>query len=549
MWYTEHIAKRKRVCRMSFRKNNNQQIALDDITNSLTKRERNILEKSWAKNFAERIFPIIDEKKYSILYSEKASRPNTPVNIIIGALVLKELFELTDDEMVETLMFDIRYRYALNTTSYEEQPLSDKTLSRFRARCYTYETATGIDLIHETINELSGEMAAIMNINHKLKRMDSFMVASNIKKLSRLELLYTCVSNLAMRLHEQDRDDLLTGLENYYDPTDYNRMIYHNRSTDTDTRIGRVIADAAKLRENCNGGFDNMSEFQLLLRVLKEQTIENPDGTIRLRTKEDGGMNSGMLQNPSDPDATYREKAGKQYRGYVANVVESTGETGTIITDYQYEQNIHSDSQFLTEAIDATGKQPEPVTLVTDGAYGSTTNLARAADNNIELVTTEMSGRKANDIYADFKFDDDGQRLLECAAGKTPKSCSYIKTTGQCRVSFHKNDCANCANKGKCNPKIYKRTSVLFVSNKSSDRAILQRQMQTDEYRKLSYFRNGVESIPSTLRRKYRIDRMPVRTKIRTKLFFGLKIAAFNFRKLVKFLNDPGIGMQNVVMV
>jgi len=28
-------------------------------------------------------------------------------------------------------MFDIRYQYALRTTSFEEQPLSDRTLSRF----------------------------------------------------------------------------------------------------------------------------------------------------------------------------------------------------------------------------------------------------------------------------------------------------------------------------------------------------------------------------------------------------------------------------------
>ena len=37
-------------------------------------------------------------------------------------------------------------------------------------------------------------------------------------------------------------------------------------------------------------------------------------------------MNSSILQNPADPEATYREKAGKQYRGYAANVTESVGE-------------------------------------------------------------------------------------------------------------------------------------------------------------------------------------------------------------------------------
>ena len=30
--------------------------------------------------------------------------------------------------------------------------------------------------------------------------------------------------------------------------------------------------------------------------------------------KEDGGMKSSMMQNPSDPEATFRSKAGKEHR-------------------------------------------------------------------------------------------------------------------------------------------------------------------------------------------------------------------------------------------
>ena len=114
---------------MSFVQNNNNQINFNDSIFNLTDRELRSLEKSWAKPFAEKIFSNIDEKPFSILYSDKASRPNTPVNVIIGALLLKEMLRDTDDELVEALMFDVRYQYALNTTSFEEQPLSDRTLS------------------------------------------------------------------------------------------------------------------------------------------------------------------------------------------------------------------------------------------------------------------------------------------------------------------------------------------------------------------------------------------------------------------------------------
>ena len=68
-------------------------------------------------------------------------------------------------------------------------------------------------------------------------------------------------------------------------------------------------------------------------------------------------MGSQILQNPSDPDATYREKEGKQKRGYTANIVETVGDNGSIVTNYQYEKNTHSDSQFLKETVESMEKQ------------------------------------------------------------------------------------------------------------------------------------------------------------------------------------------------
>ncbi len=127
---------------MAFKENFCQQISIQDSFSNLTAREQKALEKSWAKIFADEIFPAIDESRFSVLYSNKASRPNAPVNVIVGALIIKELFDYSDDEMVENLMLDLHLQFALHTTSFEEQPLSDKTLSRFRKRCYDYETLT-----------------------------------------------------------------------------------------------------------------------------------------------------------------------------------------------------------------------------------------------------------------------------------------------------------------------------------------------------------------------------------------------------------------------
>jgi len=165
-----------------------------------------------------------------------------------------------------------------------------------------YETEYGVDLVHECIAELSDEMAKLMKINGQLKRMDSLMVASNIKRLSRMELLYTCVSNLVTYLHKTEGDMKLTGLEHYYDPNDMNEVIYHKRFDDDDDRMQTILDDAKRLLESCNGGYDDVSDYQVLVRVIREQTVLNPDGSFRLRTKEDGGMDSQILQNPADTE-------------------------------------------------------------------------------------------------------------------------------------------------------------------------------------------------------------------------------------------------------
>lgn len=532
---------------MAFVKNAHNQLSLDDSLYDLTDREKKFLDQSWAKPFADIIFPAIDEESFSVLYSGKASRPNTAVNVIIGALILKEALDLTDDEVMESLMFDFRFQYALHTTSFKEQPLSDRTLSRFRERCLNYEIETGIDLIKNCITNLSTPIATIMGIDRGLSRMDSLMIASNIKKLSRLELLYTCVANLVKAL-KKNGDDIPRGMEHYLEDNDYNQVIYHSRSTDTGERIKNILSDAFILLNKCANGYDEIKEYKLLVRVIGEQTKTDENGALILKDKDDKTMDSTMLQNPSDPDATYRKKSGKQHRGYSANIIEDVGEEGSVISDYDYQANIYSDSQFLKDTIDKLDKQDTELTLVADGAYGGADNIKSAKDKNIKLVTTNFQGIKANDIFADFEFNQDGTEILKCAGGQIPLSCKYYSKTDQCRITLDKKKCDSCPFKKLCKPKFHKTKASLILSVKTMSRAKYLRYMKMEEFKALAKIRNGVESLPSVLRRKYHVDTMPVRGKLRTKLFFGFKIASINFKKLMAFQNSRDNCVQNPVM-
>ena len=467
---------------MSFRTNSCQQLSLTDSFGGLTSREQKALERSWAKVFAEDIFPAINEEPFRILYSSNASRPNTPVNVCIGALIIKEIFGISDDEVVENLMLDPRYQYALHTTSFDEQPLSDKTLTRFRKRCYDYESIYGIDLLHECITGLGTNIAKLMDINPRIKRMDSMMIAANIRKLSRIELLYTCVAKFVIYLHKNKCDDLIKGMEHYCDPNDYNKTFYYCNDSDTVNQLDTILKDADSLLKSCGTDYDDITEYQLLVRCLSEQTIVE-ETSRRLRTKEDG--------------------------------------------EFQNEES----------------------TMITDGAYSGKENHDLAAEKNIRLINTDLSGKPIDDILADFVFNETGTKVVRCPAGYEPKSCGYTGSKSQqFHVSFQRDQCANCPNKDRCKAKIHKRVSSVTVSVKSHERAKQQRFMGTEEFRNFFKIRNGVETLPSLLRRQYHADRMPVRGLIRGRFFFGCKIGALNFQKLFSYRKGMGHYAQNPVL-
>lgn len=284
----------------------------------------------------------------------------------------------------------------------------------------------------------------------------------------------------------------------------------------------------------------------MFTRCLSDQTVVENDKR-RFRTKEDGTMNSSALQNPSEPDATYRNKAGKLHRGYAANLEETVGKNGSVVTDYQYDRNIHTDSQFLKESLAQMDKVEEAVTLITDGGYDGQDNKALAKEKNVILVTTALIGKEAPDVLADFEFTEGGTRLIRCAAGHEPKSQSYTKTTKQCHVSFARNHCAGCPYQEQCRSKIYKTVAKFTTSKNASNRAMSQRDMKSDEFSNYAKLRNGIETVPSNIRKNYHLEKLP-RGKQRGEFFFGSKIAALNFRKLLGFRKGLGNYALNPVL-
>jgi len=506
-----------------------------DSASNLTEREQKRLKNSWADRFSNDIFPMINEERFSVLYSDNpATRPNNPVNVTVGALMLKSIFVQSDEESTDSILFDIRYQHALHTTSFEEQPISKNSLSNFRCALYKYYEETGIDLMQEEVESHAKAFAKMLGLDGKTQRMDSLMISSSCKKLSRLELIYSCVGRLIKTV--DNFNNLIGGFtipeefKRYLKEGHENEVIYRTRDTELSSKLETVIKDAIKLhaiyKDTTIAGTE---EYQLLSRMISDQT----DGKSNL--KDGKSIAPDSLQNPTDPDATYRTKGGKKNIGYVGNVVESFNDDNLIITQYDLQPNIYSDPKFAQDVIEKLGKQEKEVNILVDGAYYADYISKSGAAYNIKFIPTTMVGKhtfEENTGCENFVIDEANHTVVSCPMGNAPIESTFLN--GTYRAYFPKDLCEKCPNYSKCPLEKQKKRNLFKVREVKYHSSKLKAQMKTDEYKEIVKKRAGIEGVPSVLRRRYNIDNLPVRRNIRTKIWFGLKIHAINFKRYIK---------------
>jgi len=507
-----------------------------DSLYNLTEREIKYLKSSWAETFSKKIFPFIKEDRFSILYSDNpASRPNNPVNIYFGLLILREVFNQSDEEALNSLMFDIRYQHALHTTSFKEQPVSKNSLTNFRAAVYRYNQEHGIDLIQEEIESQAQTFSKILKIEGKTVRMDSLTISSSCRKLSRLEIIYSTVARLIKVIDKNTT--LPENFKPYLDESHYNDTIYRSRDKDLNSKIKKVLKDGLKLYHlyRKDKEISKTEEFKLLARTLKEQ-----------KGKSSKNIAPDSLQNPTDPDATYRKKGKKKHIGYTANIVEKFDDKNRMIEGYDLQKNTYSDQKFAKDTIEKLPVEKDGVTALVDGAYFSEDINKKAKAKGIKMVPTNLIGGGKNSNCDKFEIDKKEHLVKKCPSGHKPITSKFKE--GSYRAHFNKKHCSSCPLRKDC-PVVKQKKSYLFkVSEKTLHRCQLITRMGTSEYQQFARKRAGIEAIPSILRRRYKIDHLPVRGLVRVKVYLGFKISAINCKRLIKgLMNRPKAGLPTLL--
>ncbi len=515
-----------------------KQLSLTDPYLHYPQYVREALLSSWAEPFSTTIFPAIDEARFAPLYSENYSRPNAPVNILVGLLILKELNGWTDEETIAALYFDYRVQYALCISDFDKERICLNTLGNFRSRLYRYTQEHGRDLLAEEVAGITNALIEVTGMDTSLVRQDSMMISANAKKMGRLELIYTVNANMVKVFLEQAPELLPECCGHYGQEKDKADQVYRLKKEEVEAKTKQLLTESLELYRKTPEELKQTEAYRLLERLLTEQTDDDHS------PKANQEIPAKSLQNPAEPEATYRKKGNKPSTGYVLNLAEARDNSKglSMIIHYELEPNVVSDAELGLNTLE---KLKPGQTLVSDGAFYLQELAEKAEEMEIELSFSALNGRPAPEdkLGTDrFVINPETELITTCPGGAAPVSAERDRDKGLYKAKFAKEDCAACPLQENCIIKEQVRVNTITITDKKLTADIYRTRHGTPEHQALADFRAGVEGVPSVLRRVYRVDELPVRGLGRARIWDGFKIMAYNFRSYYSYLKRNGAG-------
>ena len=383
--------------------------------------------QAWHNQFYSLVTTKIDEEIFKPLFPEgkKSGRPNASIRVLVGMSILKEGYGCSDEDLFEKCEFDLLTRKALGLELLTDVTPSIDTYYLFRRRICEYEQKNGVDLMQKCFEQVAGEQVRLLKISGKCVRMDSKLIGSNIACQSRYELIHTTLVKFLKANNLSALSEELQEQAKSYLGEDSSKTVYRS---DADTLQSRLSQIGGFIMEVLAIFPDTAPSRALLKRLFDEQyTVEDEKAVLRDKKT----IKADSLQNPNDPDASYRDKHGQKVQGYVTNITETVEEgKPCIITSVQVETAVFADCHFLQEAVEnserVTGSTIED--LYADGAYQSPENREFAnAHNEMQLKTGKMQGGCRWEL---IPHDEDGLTVREVITGNTYEAVKAVTKQG-----------------------------------------------------------------------------------------------------------------------
>jgi len=518
-----------------FKENNkHRQESLFGFRKMLSKAKFKKLTNSKAGYFYRLIFCNIDEKIFKPLYSDQKSRPNAPINTMVSALILKREKGITYRQLIEDIKFNIKTRYALGLQDLTGEPFSETTLFNFQRRVNDYFVKTGIDLIEQVFDDLTQQQLEQLDIKADIQRTDSFLISSNIRDYSRIELLVEVVKRFYRILSDVDKKAYVDLFTDYKDKSS-GKFIYDLSSADVPGELKKLGQVYYQIINNFADEYGHTNIFKTVQRVFSEHFTEISDKVEVIPAQQ---LSSGILQSPDDPEATYRNKRGQNVKGYSGNVTETANPDNDLdlITDVGVEKNNVDDTKILNKRLDRIQeKTPDIKELHTDGGYRSEENTEKLESEDIEHITSAIRGPNAKvrmEIYR-----EDGNYEVHCPRQKCLK---VKKARKRYKAIFNNDECKNCPFLDDCPTHFRKRIKnrVYYFGEKDYENSKKYRKFQNLPDKK-KRIRPPIENTVKEFRRNENWKgKIWLRGKFKASLYALTNAISINFRRIVKYIRS-----------
>ena len=455
-----------------------------------------------------------------------------------GAIFLKEFFNLTIEETVRRYVMDPAWHYALNVVPATAS-MSHASVERYM-KLFAED-----DIAADVFHRITSALIEALELDVSRQRLDSTHVFSDMATFGRSKLMGVTIKRFLTQLkrhHSELYDALPEAFRSRYAPS---QAKLFGDFTGGRKQLRQTVAEDLLFLANRfaeDQAVANRTSYQAMTRVLHEQCEVSEDkASVAVKAKTGGDV----MQNPSDPDATYD---GHKGAGYQAQIAETCAEGNDVqlITGVEVEPAHQSDQDALEPMLDQLAEHDRtPDSMSADTLYGRDENVVEAEQRGVDLQSPVggVSPQNGDDLTADdFVVDEQTETVERCPNGCEPQCSTHDGEKGETRTVMEASDCSSCEFRSQC--PVQKVHGQFVLRHTPAQRRLAARRAEqaTDAFQENYAIRAGGESVNSGLKRRTGMGRVRTRGQHRVRMAVLFRCAGWNLLRALTALKKRGIG-------
>jgi len=490
------------------------------------------MREDWPGLFRTQILHLMPVVKIAEHFHPTLGCPTKELYSMAGVIFLKEFFNLTIAETVRRYVMDTGWQYALNVVPTAAS-LSHATVERYM-KLFAED-----DIAADIFHRVTSALIAALELDVSRQRLDSTHVFSDMATFGRTRLMGVAVKRFLTQLKRHHRamyDALPEEFRGRYAPSQAKLFADF---TGAQSQLRQTVAEDLLFVVNRFGGDDavtNRASYRAMRRVLEEQCMVSEDkAEVAVKAKTGGNV----MQNPSDPDATYDGHKGP---GYQVQISETCGEDNDaqLIAGVEVEPAHQSDQDAVEPMLDQLEQHDRaPEILYADGGYGRDENVVKAEVRGVDLQSPVAGGPPRNEgelTVDDFAIDEGTETVERCPNGCVPTSSTHDAEKGRTQTVMPASACAACAFFSQCPVQAVGGQYVLRHTPSQRRLAARRAEQATEAFGENHRIRGGGESVNGGLKRRTGMGRVRTRGQPRVAMAVILRCAGWNvFRALAAF--------------